>query len=628
MCGIAGLLELKPNVEHPESPGKILRRMLDTQRHRGPDDRGEEKITSSSGQHLYLGHQRLAIIDLSLNAHQPMPNDPRNIWISTNSEIYNYRELREELQSDFTFKSQSDTEVLLRAYEKWGVDCLNKLRGMFAFAIWDGPNNRLFLARDRLGIKPLYYFHDENVLVFASEMRALLASELIRPQVDPSGFYHYLSFGHVSSPLLKDMQELPPAHSLIADGNKIKKNKYWNPIGYRIIPNKKNEVIEMIGSRLSEAIHLHQVSDVPLGAFLSGGIDSGAIVALLSANGKTRPKSLTVSFDEKTFDESSYARLMAQRFSTDHRDIPLKCDDLLHLLPSAISAMDQPTIDGINTYVIAKAARQSGITVAMSGLGGDELFAGYDSFTLAPRLRHWQGLASTLPGFIRELAPMFAGGLPADQKAKLSHYLQGKLNGAHPYYLVRALFCEDRLARLFHDKEIFEQERSRHIEETRRVVNALDSIGDVEQISYLELTHYTANMLLRDTDMMSMAHGLEVRVPFLDHKLVELMFSVPGNMKLKAGSSKPLLVEALSGKLPKEVVSRKKMGFTFPFETWMRDSLRGEIEGVLLSPCAPLDNLLSQTETESVWKDFLEQRTSWSRPWALYILKKWIDKNL
>ncbi len=614
-----------------EPPGKILRRMLDGLRHRGPDDRGEEKLSASSGTELFLGHQRLSVIDLSINAHQPMGNDDRAIWVSTNSEIYNFRELREELAGDYTFRSESDTEVLLRAYEKWGIDCLEKLRGMFAFAIWDAPRNRLFLARDRLGIKPLYYHSGPDTFLFASEVRAIKASGIITPALDSTGLYHYLTFGRLQSPqsLLGGVSELKPAHYLLIEKNKLLEKRYWNPIGYDPISESEHEVEERIRITLEEAVRFRLVADVPLGAFLSGGIDSGAVVALMSASGNP-PKTLSVIFKEKSFDESEYSSQVADAFGTQHQDILLTQDELLNILPDAVSAMDQPTVDGINTYIISKFAREAGLTVALSGLGGDELFAGYDSFRMIPKLLRLEELATPLPRFLRNFAgSLFEKFLPqSDKDTKLLHLVRGKKSGAHVYFLFRSLFCEDQASKFFRDTALFQEELKKDFDATRTLLEDIKSIDEIAKISYLEMTHYMSNMLLRDTDMMSMAHSLEVRVPLIDHKLVELMLSVPGNMKLSGRGPKPLLVNALSGKLPHDVVHRKKMGFTLPFEEWMRGKLRNEMESVLLTPVRQLSDIIAQSEVERIWTDFLGGRTSWSRPWSLYILKKWVEKNL
>ena len=628
MCGIAGLLDF--DITQPsENPGRILRLMLDSIRHRGPDDRGEELIPSENGPTLHLGHQRFSIIDLSPGGHQPMPNADQSLWLSTNSEIYNYKELREELSDKFRFNSQSDTEVLLKAYEHWGLDCLEKLRGMFAFAVWDSKNQSLILARDRLGIKPLYYLSTEKQFLFASEVRALLATGLSDKTINPTGLYHYLSFGHLKSPetLIENIQELKPGHYLIVDrdGN-FKETRYWHPLDALNTSDNDGQAIQDI---LQESVKYRQVSDVPIGAFLSGGIDSSAIVSHMTGTSDNPITTLTIGFKEKEFDESEHSAEISGLFKTNHQLLTLDEEQLLESLPAAINAMDQPTIDGINTFLISRAANEAGLKVVLSGLGGDELFGGYPSFRLVPKLLERKKWLKVYPKFLLNLGTrILKSSLPVDQGIKLEHWLNGKLSGAHEYFLIRALYCQDQVFELFNDQSLAEKETLKNFESTKESLSLDKLNGDFNLISYLETTHYLQNMLLRDTDMMSMAHPLEVRVPFMDHKLVEYMFNMPAHLKKLTGTPKALLVDSLKPALPDSIVHRKKMGFTLPFEPWMRGAMKSEMESVLLTSVKPLEDLISQTTVESIWKQFLAGKLSWSRPWALYVLKRWVDKNL
>ncbi|MFQ5673005.1 MAG: asparagine synthase (glutamine-hydrolyzing) [Nitrospinales bacterium] len=634
MCGIAGILTLGEKTQAEPDYDQALKRMLNSLGHRGPDDRGEEKISLADGQTLHLGHRRLSIIDLSSLGHQPMSRKQSALWISTNSEIYNYRELREELRPKHHFRSQSDTEVLLAAYEEWGVNCLEKLRGMFAFAIWDASRQRLFLARDRLGIKPLYYYSGKDCFVFASEVRAIRDSKIPRTALDPTGLYHYLSFGRLQAPetLLSSIRELKPARYLLLrpqDG-KIEENEYWRPTKPSTVIPLGSNIKEEIGRRLVESVRLRLVSDVPVGSFLSGGIDSSAISGLASDLSDIPIKTLSIVFKEKEFDESEYSSLVAHEFGTDHHCLPLEESDLLDALPTAIAAMDQPTVDGVNTYLISRCARESGLKVVLSGLGGDELFAGYDSFRILPLLMRWEKKMRALPRLLQNLAGWGIEKLfpLSDKNTKMAHFITGKTNGRHLYYLYRALFCENQIEGLLADKEMVLSGLKNQLEISEALMERLGPLSVVDQISYLELTHYMSNMLLRDTDMMSMAHGLEVRVPLIDQLLVELMFSLPGHLKLNAAKPKPLLVDSLPHKLPDAVVLRKKMGFTLPFEQWMHTRLKDEMESVLLTPVAPLKGILSEPAVARVWRNFLDGQVSWARPWSLYILKKWVERNV
>ena len=334
---------------------------------------------------------------------------------------------------------------------------------------------------------------------------------------------------------------------------------------------------------------------------------------------------LTIGFHEKEFDESEYSQEVADRFKTKHHVLRLDEEQLLEALPSSLSAMDQPTIDGINTYLISRCAHEMGLKVALSGLGGDELFGGYPSFQLIPKLLQRKKLFKYIP-FMKWGVGLCKGLFPSDQATKLERLVQGKLSGAHEYFLIRALFCQDPVTHLFADPKQAQSEIAKDFQRTQNLIEQFPADDMFNQISYLETFHYLQNMLLRDVDMMSMAHPLEVRVPFMDHRLVELMFRLPG--KEKSGPAKALLVNSMKSLLPENVWRRKKMGFTFPFEIWMRGTLRPEIESVLLSPLQQLEGLVSQQAVEKVWKDFLSGRVSWSRPWALYVLKSWINKNI
>jgi asparagine synthase (glutamine-hydrolysing) len=503
---------------------------------------------------------------------------------------------------------------------------------MFAFAIWDGTNNKLILARDRIGIKPLYYFSKNNILIFSSELRAILASKIDKPSINPTGLFQYLSYGRVGSfeSILDSIMELPAGHFLVADKHGIKIQKYWDPIPENKLEQSTTKIVQRIGSCLDEVARQHLVSDVPVGAFLSGGIDSSAVVSMITANTPTPIQTISVTFQDKDYDESKYSSLFANHLGTNHHELLLSERDLIENLSPALASMDQPTVDGINTYMISQAAKNMGLKVALSGLGGDELFAGYNSFSLVPRLNKIKKVLNSLPTGLRKQLSNLASRLmpPSDKSTKLNHLIKNQYNGAHVYFLFRALFCEQELGRLFSDPLILKKEITKNLNRTQELIESHSGLSPVDLVSYLEMTHYMATTLLRDTDMMSMAHGLEIRVPLLDHKLVELMFSIPSNLKIKQGVPKPLLVNSLNRKLPDFIVRRKKMGFTLPFEVWMRGEMRTEIESVLLSRSEKLSDFICQAGVNKIWSDFLNKRCSWSRPWSLYVLKKWIDKNL
>ncbi|HEY0386199.1 MAG TPA: asparagine synthase (glutamine-hydrolyzing), partial [Pyrinomonadaceae bacterium] len=405
MCGIAGILAYQERTgvsDRESAKAKLsapLARMVESLLHRGPDDNGAEVFQAASVS-VALGHLRLSILDLSAAGHQPMRDAHTGNWITFNGEIYNFREIRERLDSDpNNWRSESDTEVILRAYERWGRDCLLHLRGMFAFALWDEQRQELFIARDRLGIKPLYYFNGGGHFLFSSEVRALLASQLVPRKLDAIALWEYLGYQSVPAPrtLIENVRALRPGCWMTVDAaGEVNEKSYWD-----LLDNASHEAqAATIGESrrrvrelLEESIALHLVSDVPVGAFLSGGIDSSAIVALVREAGQ-QPRTFSVVFDERAYDENVYARQIASRFQTEHTEVHLTDEALLKQLPSALAAMDQPTGDGINSYVVSRAVRSTGIKVALSGLGGDEFFAGYPSFKRLPNMmkymRFWQ----------------------------------------------------------------------------------------------------------------------------------------------------------------------------------------------------------------------------------------------
>jgi asparagine synthase (glutamine-hydrolysing) len=626
MCGIAGIIDFKKSGKGQQA----LSRMVDALEHRGPDDSGSTQLLFKNGWDVFLGHQRLSIIDLSQNGHQPMPNQDQTQWIVFNGEIYNFKEIKRNFTNNYSFRSNSDTEVVLAGYQQYGPKSLEHLRGMYAFCICDSRNETLFFARDRLGKKPLFYFKNEDFFIFSSEIRAILATKLANFSINPQGVLNYLSFGRSELPnsIISGIKEVKPAHFMEFSQNGLKETEYWNPFLSKSTIQINTPINEVIKKHLVESVEYRLVSDVPVGSFLSGGIDSSAITSIASQLSGNKIKTISMGFGDKEYDESKFAEMVAKRFKTDHLPYPLTESDLLDSLPKAISAMDQPTVDGINTYLISRCASQSGLKVALSGVGGDELFAGYESFYAIPKLKKIERILSTISiPCIAAFGKLFdLPFLRSDKTTKFSHLIQGKYVGA--YYLVRSLFCQEQVNGLVKDESFFSKFLEDFAKEADTRSKRLANISEIDQISYLELTHYMTNMLLRDTDCMGMAHGLEIRAPLLDHKLVELMFQVPSNLKIQSSKPKPLLLDSLPEKLPDEAVFRKKMGFTIPLQLWMKTRLKKEVEEVLLTPVAQLEDILEEKSIRKVWNDFLDDKVSWSRPWALYVLKKWVTTNL
>jgi len=573
MCGIAGI-----GVSTAADGAALqaaLTRMVRALRHRGPDDEGWEAIPNGTEGEpaLLLANTRLAILDRSAAGHQPMRDPSTGNWIVLNGEIYNYRALRDELAGDADWRSHTDTEVVLRAYGKWGVDCLERLRGMYAVALWDQAARRLLLARDPFGIKPLYYVASRNQFLFASEVRALLASGLVPRRLNREGLASYLSFGSVETPLtiIHDVLSLPPAHLLIIEMRNgavaTMARQYTQLPGEQptTSPGSRSAAARAVYEVVSDSVRAHLVSDVPVGAFLSGGIDSSAVVALMHRVSNAPPRTFSVVFAERQFSEAPYARAIAERYSTVHTEIPLSESDLLAMLPDALRAMDQPTMDGINTYVVSRAVHQAGITVALSGLGGDELFGGYPSFARVRRAR----LLTMLPEPIRRtLAGIVSRATSSVPRAAKAGNLLDAISPLDVYRLSRQLFGQS-------DIQAFGLACGADVSSRLPAVPA--DADPFLAISLYELGHYMANTLLRDTDCMSMAHALEVRVPFVDRDVVRTVLAIPSLYKMNGQRPKGLLLDALGDMLPTEVWQRPKQGFALPFDCWMRSALRAEV---------------------------------------------------
>lgn len=613
MCSISGTFRIGPGTE---SSGAVLR-MNAAQHHRGPDDEGVCRREFARGE-VVLGNTRLSIIDTSSAGHQPM-NDPQTgNWITYNGETYNFKDLRGELDDDDSWSSNTDTEVVLRAFRKWGVDAFRRLRGMFALAIWDDQKQTLLLARDPLGIKPLYYYATQNQFIFASELRALIASGQVPRQLSAAGVESYLACGSVEAPLtiVEGIKQLLPGHCLQVSASGLHDIEFATPNPERINGNR-DDAVARLRSELEESVRLHLVSDVPLGVFLSGGMDSSALVGLLSRISDQRPKTFSVVFDEAAYTEAPFSRAVAERFNTDHSEIRLSEDRLLEILPDAIAAIDQPTMDGINTFVVSRAVKSEGITVALSGLGGDELFAGYPSFRRALR---FAAMSPASKGVLRAASGVGKFALNGSvQRHKFWQLANSEGRPEEVYHVSRQLFSADAVT------QMTGRNATDHSSNGHR-----DDSDVVNTISRLELRGYMANTLLRDTDAMSLAHSLEVRVPFVDVKVVDFVLSLPGEWKINGSAGpKPLLAEAMSHLLPREFMNRPKMGFTLPFEKWMQGRLRSEVSAVLEDEGRLSLAGLNSEAVSHVWEKFLRKprAVGWSRPWAIYVLVKWCEVN-
>lgn len=637
MCGIVGIIGLGASVA-----AELLERATGSLAHRGPDDSGtvilRDFVGGRAGQEIEigLGNRRLAILDLSPLGHQPMNDPATGNWIVYNGEIYNFREVREKLtKAGLRFKSLSDTEVILQAYAHWGDRCLQEFRGMFAFAIWDAQRHQLFIARDPMGIKPLYYFESDQYFIFSSEVRTLLNTGLVPWTIDAAGLINYLTFGSVYDPntLVKGVRALPPGHSLTWKHGQATLAEYWNPIASdknAASTETRGESEEHIASMLDECVRMQLASDVPLGVFLSGGIDSSSLVGILDRN-DVRPSTFSIVFQETDYSEAKYSRIIAERFLTDHHEITVSQSDFFAAIDPAVRSMDQPTIDGINTYFVSERARAAGVKVVLSGLGGDEIFAGYSNFRTVPRMEKFSRPWQHLPAIARSLsANIFAAFAPtSDHNRKLGTLVRNEKRHAQPYFLARTLFTQDMQNELLRTTNIDCAAFSCAQRPLSAASCRAQSLDPVNRVSYLEARCYMLNTLLRDADCMSMAHGLEIRVPLIDHQLVQRVLALPGSWKLDKRTPKPLLVHALRGALPDEIVHRPKRGFTMPFEHWLRDALRPVVEESLRKiRDGVLGTLIHEAAARRVWEEFLAGRTSWSRPWSLYVLQSWCQQHL
>ncbi len=616
MCGINGIY----GISSPEVSIPKIEAMNNRLAQRGPNDKGVYAIDK-----IALGHRRLSIIDLSSAGHQPMHSFDKRYTMVYNGELYNYLEIKNEL-SDYLFQTNTDSEVILAAFSKWGADCLNRFNGMYAFAIWDNANFELFIARDRLGIKPLYYYYNKEVLVFSSELRSVLASGLVAKKLNEGALPDYIRYQTVHAPqtIIEGVNMLLPGHYLrIGVGKSIEVKQYWKlsteskkdaDLNYPSVCNKVKQL-------LTKSVQRHLVADVPFGAFLSGGIDSCAIVAIMSQVSTKKVQTFSVTFDEAEFSEAVYAQMVANKFNTEHHEIKLKINDFVNELPHALKALDHPSGDGPNTYIVSKATKNAGITMALSGLGGDELFAGYDVFKRSISLQN-KNWVSSFPAFSKS----FAAGIyktikPGIVSEKIGELLEcNTFELVNTYPLARKVYSDSEIKK-FHKGELKANRVFEIIRELKQTKNNI--LGFV---SMAEISTYMQNVLLRDTDQMSMAHALEVRVPFLDYTLVEYVLGITDSLKYPH-TPKKLLVDSLGDLLPNEIVNRPKMGFTLPWDGWMKKEIKDFCEQKMNALASR--GYFNEKETLDLWQHFMngDKRITWSRIWYLVVLENWLQEN-
>lgn len=628
MCGISGTFGI--------SDEDVIGAMNKAITHRGPDDSG---IYLDKVGQVALGHRRLAIIDLSSAGHQPMSYNRGRYWITYNGEIYNYKDIRAELENmGYSFISDADTEVILAAYVKWGESCVKRLRGMFAFAIYDrgtGDNSessvnlsdrrQIFLARDRFGIKPLYYVRNNGVFLFASEIKALLASGLISRQVDYQAVWDYLSLGSIPQPrtILADVKALLPAHVMKVNScGEIKISRYWDIAAdaARSFPEVSSlsgvQASEELRRLLEDAIKLHMIGDVPIGAFLSGGIDSTSITGLMNRYVSKPVKTYSIGFEDRysRLNELKWAKMAAKHLMTDHTEVVITGKEVANEHDNLIHAIDQPSMDGTNTYFISKFTR-GGVTVSLSGLGGDELFAGYPHFQRFKRAEIWdKGIKSWKGNFKNRFIDVLSGRLLFDRE-----FMAATPASRHAF--IRSLAGEaDKLyitSREFRDKCDMHPITDLYM---RWLKSELDMVS---QVSYIEVNGYMSNTLLRDVDAMSMFHSLEVRPVFLDHVLSEFVFALQPELKLNGQTTKIVLIDALRDILPEPIIHRSKMGFEMPLFDWLAGPLK-DMAYTTLSSCyaAAIFSPDFLTRAKGL---LLSSRQKDVRLWAYVTLIKWLQ---
>ena len=618
MCGIVGVLGFQNSDFRVTKP--YLARLRDQMIHRGPDGAG---LWIDPALNVGLGHRRLAIVDLSPEADQPMCNEDGSLWVSFNGEIYNHAELRQELNQIRPRRwktDHSDTEVILHAFEEWGIDCLHRFRGMFAIAIWDGRSREMWLIRDRIGIKPLYYTLDNGRLTFASEIKALFADPSQRREIDEESLFHYLSFLTTPAPqtLYRGIYKLRPGTWLRVrpDGN-VKEHRYWDVWDHTtpLIGVPEDELIERLMAELRTAIRLRKMADVPIGVFLSGGIDSSTNAILFSEGESNQVHTFTVGYDNNyssTPNETEYARRTAARVGASHHEILLNVNDAIGLLDTMARLQDEPLADPVCVplYYLSKLAREHGCIVCQAGEGSDELFCGYPLWLRFLQLQSADRLP--VPSVIKRLG---LGALAAAGKDQTVHYewLRRGANGNPVFWGGEEAYTHVQKLRLLHPdlrkrfRGLTSWDAISPIRE-RFLANAWDK-SDLHWMSYLDLNLRLPELLLMRVDKMSMGVSLEARVPFLDHKFVELALSIPAKAKLGSGGTKYLLKKAVRGLVSDDIIDRRKQGFNVPLPEWFNGALGATARSELQAFCADtsfLDSnevmkLLDSPERASAW---------------------------
>jgi asparagine synthase (glutamine-hydrolysing) len=613
MCGICGVFNF--GTQAPVNRAAI-ERATDAMVHRGPDDDG-----FLIDRDLGLGNRRLSIIDLP-GGHQPLSNEDQTIWITFNGEIYNYRELRPALEAHgHQFRTSSDTETLVHLYEEHGLSCLDHLRGMFAFALWDSRERRLFVARDRMGVKPLYYRQEPGRVVFASELRAL--RELCEQplEVDPQSVYDFFGFRYIPAPhtFYRGVEKLLPGHYLLADLKGVRTECYWDIPGEEKDPVTVDALVEEIVEHLRESIQLRLISDVPLGVFLSGGSDSSAVVALMAELGARPLKTFSAGFNESEFNELPFARQIAGHFKTEHHELVVKAEDIAKELPRLVAFRDEPVAEptDVALYKISQLASHS-VKVVLAGEGGDELFGGYPKYA-ADR---WAGLVSALPqSLTRAMVRLLPYRL---RRARLGLETLSIKNEAQRSARWFASFSQQERETLFATDFLSEVDVAHPAHVFEQVLDRVRDRSPIKRMLYVDQKIWLPDNLLLRGDQMTMAASIEERVPFLDHQLVEFAARIPSHLLTRGFKTKVLLKRALRTYLPREILHRRKVGFTVPVGPWFRKELTSMVADLVLAPSASTRGYFNKASTERFVREHFDGvRDRQKQLWALVNFELW-----
>jgi len=623
MCGIYGYLNLAQ--QNPVAPYGDL--AVDTLLHRGPDERGVWQ-----GPGIFLGMRRLSIIDLA-EGQQPIWNEDESCCIVYNGELYNYLELRPQLiAAGHQFRTHSDTEVILHAYEEWGADCLQRFNGMFAFAIWDSRRNQLFLARDRIGIKPLYYYQDADRLIFASEIKAILADPSVARRLNPQGLANFLAFGHAVAPMtmVQGIVKLLPGHYMTVRAGAVTVQEYWD-VGRATQPGgrprySEEEYAEQIMCLFSDAVRRQMVADVPVGAFLSGGVDSSAVVALMKKHATGPVKTFTLGFQAgSAYNELAAARRVADYLGTEHHELLVEHVDLVQTLRTLVYHYDEPFGDsaGFPLYLLSRFAREH-VKVVLVGDGGDELFGGYRRYAVD----QWAPLYRRLPAFFTHaLAPTIAEQLPRLRRIKRTLTTLPMADPARRYAAWLTLFTPDLQHELLQPPLLAAldgYDPAWRYPGLYATLNGSTANDHLNRLMYVDLKNWLVDMYMEKTDKATMAGSIEARLPLLDHRLVELAFQIPGHYKIRGMSTKRIFKRAVQGLIPAEVLRKPKQGFAVPTDPWFRGELKDFTFAVLFDQRTRDRGYFQMSVIERLWREHRDGRHVWDEHlWLLLNFELW-----